>query len=79
MSNCTQEVEDTVKELNEKKICGVLVRALSSHASAEDRANYYECFQLNKNIRNAKMKNFFDKMIGLMHLLNDHFFTISEF
>ena len=39
MSICIQEVEDTMKELNERnQIYGVLVRALSSHASAEDRA-----------------------------------------
>ena len=39
--------------------------------------DYYECFQLNENIRNAEI-NFFDKMIGLMHLLDDYFSTISE-
>ena len=41
MSICIQEVEDTIKGLNERKeICGTLARALYSHASAEDRANY---------------------------------------
>ena len=44
MSICIQEVEDTIKGLNErKKNCETLVRALYtvySHASAEDRANY---------------------------------------
>ena len=41
MSICIQEVKDTMKELNERNlICMVLVRALSSHASAEDRANH---------------------------------------
>ena len=59
-------------------MCETLVRALYSHASAEDKANYYECFQLNENIRNAEIKKFFDKMIGLMHLLNDYFSTIPE-
>ena len=62
MRVCIQEVEDTMKELNERnQICGVLVRAMSSHSNAEDRANYYECFQLNENIRNAEMKNFLTK------------------
>ena len=39
MSICIQEVEDTMKGLNERnQICGVLVRAWFSHSSAEDRA-----------------------------------------
>ena len=59
MRVCIQEVKDTMKGLNERnQICGVLVRAMSSHSSAEDRANYYKCFQINKNIRNAEI-NFF--------------------
>ena len=62
MRVCIQEVEDTMKKLNERnQICGVLVRAMSSHSSAEDRANYYECFQLNENIRNAEIKFFLTK------------------
>ena len=51
---------------------------LYSHASAEDRTNYYECFQLNENVRNEEIKELGDKMIGLMHLLNNFFSTGAE-
>ena len=79
MNICIQEVEDIIKGLNEKQnICKTVVRALYSHASAEDRANYYECFQLNENIRNAEIKKMGDKMIGLMHLLNNFFSAVPE-
>ena len=64
--------------MKKKEICGTLARALYSHASAEDRANYYECFQLNENLRNAEIKNLFDKMIGLMHLLDKFFSTVPD-
>ena len=79
MSICIQEVEDVMKKLNDRKeICEIVVRALYSHASAEDRTNYYECFQLNENVRNEEIKELGDKMIGLMHLLNNFFSTVAE-
>ena len=62
MRVCIQEVEDTMKRLNKRnQICGVLDRAMSSHSSAENRANYYECFRLNENIRNAEINFFLTK------------------
>ena len=79
MSICIQEVEDVMKKLNDRKeICEIVVRALYSHASAEDRTNYYVCFQLNENVRNEEIKELGDKMIGLMHLLNNFFSTVAE-
>ena len=48
MRVCIQYVEDTMKGLNERKqICGVLVlRAITSHSNAEDRANYLIIYPL---------------------------------
>ena len=79
MSICIPEVEDTMRKLNDRQnICKILVEALYSHANDEDRTTYYECFQLNENIRNAEIKKLGDKMIELMHLVDNYLYTLPE-
>ena len=74
MANCIQEVKDTMKEIEERnEICLVLARAMCSMSSTEDRVNYFECFKLNEDIRNDKLKDLHERMLGVLHTLQRYF------
>ena len=78
MANCIQEVKDTMKEIEERnEICQVLARSMCSMCNIEDRFNYFECFRLNEDIRNHKLKDLHERMLGVLHTLQHHFVNVN--
>ena len=68
---CIQEVEQFIKKIDDRnQICGLLVTAMSTMESADDRAHYYDCFNLNEDRRIAAIKELNEKTLGVLLTLN---------
>ena len=72
-----QVVKDTINEIdNRNQICGILVLAMSTMDSADERAHYFDCFKVNKDRRNAAIKFLHERTLRVLHTLNSFFYHV---